>query len=537
MSDETTPSSKATAAGGPSRRRFLVGGAAAGAATLVPTTSAAAAPGDDGELGDLTRTPATAARTVDEAVAARRHTRVGMGYQTWFSERVYQFETSPAVPVLGRYRSDDPRVIRQHFEWLRWAGVDFLFIDWSNNLNANWENGTAESIIEGTDAVLKQLVAQRRGRRLQFALLLGLDGGEVGTPHFLEQIDLIKERYLADERIRNLFLEHDGKPLIAIYNGARTTEPPEWDDEDFTVRYLGAFREIVLNPGGQWSWKDRVPFANGIETPVSQFADGDLGGWTATGGWKVDELTLQVSFDKTTTVLCANTDPGEGSTQQAGTLTSPPFTITEPVLSFNAIGTDMMARDPLPSVEGRNVFVLRDADTREILRHASPPGDPAHFHVRQWSVRDLIGRRVVFEAINNNTFAYPLGWIGFDRLFQQRAEQLVVSPAQAGNQAPGAYTNWDAKPRNHGATMVEGMQTAFDLEPEILQFTAWNEFGAPDQFGVSRSGDMEPTKISERKGAKSDGWGYYYLDLMHEVIDQYRAGGEVPKLSLDTTYP
>lgn len=524
---------------GAGRRTFLAGGAAIGTAALFPMNSAAAAPPSPARKGGLDRdrrpNSRTAARTAKQAVRSRRHTRVGIGYQTWFSERVIQFETTQAIPVLGKYRSDDVRVIRQHADWLMWAGVDYLLVDWSNNLGGNWKNGTAESIIAGTDALLNEY--SRMKERPLITLLLGQDNGEVGTPHFLEQVEQIKKNYINDRRLRKLFMEHDGKPLLSIYTGARTTEPPEWNDDAFTVRYVGAFREIVLNPGGMWSWKDRSPFANGVETPQSDFAGSGLQGWTSSGGWKVNEITTRSAFDQTATVTCANSNPGEGGEQLRGTLTSPAFEISQSVISFNAIGADMAAREALPSTSGRNVFLLKDAGTGEILRHASPPGDPFNFHVRQWDVKDLIGRSVVFEAVNDNPFSYPLGWMGFDRLIQQRPEQVTVSPAHGGNQGPGAYGNWDAKKRAHGATLTEAVNGAFTFEPELLQFTAWNEFGAPDQFGVATSSDLEPTEVNSLRGESSDGWGYYYLDLMRDLVDQYRAGHEVPELTLDTRYP
>ncbi len=38
------------------------------------------------------------------------------------------------MPALGRYDSRDRRVMRKHAEWLTDAGVDFIWLDWSNNV-------------------------------------------------------------------------------------------------------------------------------------------------------------------------------------------------------------------------------------------------------------------------------------------------------------------------------------------------------------------------------------------------------------------
>ena len=38
-------------------------------------------------------------------------------------------------------------------------------------------------------------------------------------------------------------------------------------------------------------------------------------------------------------------------------------------------------------------------------------------------------------------------------------------------------------------------------------------------------------------GPYSDGWGYYYLDLVTKLIRQYRQGFRTPQVLLDTRYP
>ncbi len=58
-----------------------------------------------------------------------------MAYYTWFTpgRRSCQWGT----PLLGNYQSDNRDVIRQHGVWLRDAGVDFVIIDWSNDIFFN----------------------------------------------------------------------------------------------------------------------------------------------------------------------------------------------------------------------------------------------------------------------------------------------------------------------------------------------------------------------------------------------------------------
>lgn len=114
---------------------------------------------------------------------------------------------------------------------------------------------------------------------------------------------------------------------------------------------------------------------------------------------------------------------------------------------------------------------------------------------------------------------------------------MTAVVATPGNEAPGSLLNWDTHARNSGANLVEMMSAAFDYEPELLTIQQWNEFGRPDQYSVAGSNDIEPTVVNELAGAKSDGWGFYYLKLVRDLVDQYRAGKPFPAVMLDTRYP
>lgn len=514
------------------RRSFIAGSGAMAAAAATRTRPADAAP----SLSDLRTAAGLGAAARPRSAAPRsRRTRIGIGYETWFD--AVGWGRPEATPVLGKYSSTDPRVYRQHATWLNYAGFDHILVDWSNNLGANWTNGTAQKIIAGSE-VLLDVYAKLRTRP-EITFLVGLDSGEAGTGNFEAQVAKIKG-YLAEPRYRDLFVFADGKPLLCVFTGARTTPPPDWDDPVFTVRWMGAFREIVLNPGGTWSWVDRLGYANGALSPLSHFETGRFGDWKAEGSWTISKVPVGTPIGSSSTgqtMICANTQPTGDAAQQKGTLTSPAFEVVDRVLSFNAIGIDMSAGSDLAGADGRNLFLLRDAASGKPLRWISPPGDPAHFRPTQWNVADLIGRTVVFQAVNNSTFSPPLGWMGLDNLAFQRCEQMVAEVSNGGNEAPGAYTDWDAHQRNSGAYLVQLMASAFAYEPEFLLIQQWNEFGRPDQYGVAGSNDIEPTRVARLAGADSDGWGFYYLKLVRDLIDQYRSGASFPAVTLDTRYP
>lgn len=67
---------------------------------------------------------------------------VGVAYSTWHQSE--NWENVWGKPKLGFYRSDDEKVICQHGKWLTEAGVDFIFVDWSNFAAWRADNGKGE---------------------------------------------------------------------------------------------------------------------------------------------------------------------------------------------------------------------------------------------------------------------------------------------------------------------------------------------------------------------------------------------------------
>jgi len=72
-------------------------------------------------------------------LSANAQRLVGMAYFTWhFPAR---WTCSWGTLMLGKYNSDNRDVMRTHAEWLRDAGVDFIMVDWSNDIDYNDKNG------------------------------------------------------------------------------------------------------------------------------------------------------------------------------------------------------------------------------------------------------------------------------------------------------------------------------------------------------------------------------------------------------------
>ena len=240
--------------------------------------------------------------------------QVGIEYEPWFTPRNAGWETAEAIPILGRYDSFNRDVIRQHALWLAEAGVDFLLIDWSNNLwgKQHWsERGPGvNELIRATESLLDTYAGMRaEGIPVpKVVLLLGLDNGPATTTTALnESMRWIAQRYLDNARYRGLWLEYEGKPLIVLFNGggpAVLAGQPAIDTSRFTVRWMASqLQSSHLDRRGYWSWMD------GTIHPVPTFHAGACEALTVTpaffaaGGWTApaargrrDGATLREEF-------------------------------------------------------------------------------------------------------------------------------------------------------------------------------------------------------------------------------------------------
>lgn len=517
------------------RRTFLrrAGGLTAGVLASTLSSDALAAdrassrPAPTTSEQDASEHPAVVS---DTSIKARRNTLFCIGYETWFVPKTApgHWTTAEAKPKLGYYSSLDRKVIRQHASWLHNAGFDFIFIDWTNNLGGNWHNGVAKNIINATMVLLDEY--SRLPKCPKFAILLGLDNGSITTKPFKQQLAMVEKDILGNPKYAALWQKFEGKPLLSIYPLPASIKERSYQNPKFTVRLMDGYHDIVLDRWGSWGWLDRKPIINGPIRPIHPFENRHLAPWKAGPGWSLGKTRWVGKY--------ARHARGASSS-----LISPPFTIEDRILSFDRSGIDYMpyarlkfANNVIPPHQ--TVFVLRDAANKHILRKAFPPGTP-QFAMCQWDVSDLLGRQVVFEAKSGSAAGTPYGGdIGFGGLGFTSNEQLVAAVGACGNEAGcGSWFDWDAQGRRSGATLTHFMNAAFRYEPAVVMVQQWNEFAAPDQYGVEGSNDIEPTTISRLAGPYSDGWGDYYLDLVRTMIQQYRQGLRIPQVMLDTRYP
>lgn len=197
---------------------------------------------------------------------------VGVAYTTW--HRSLDWTGVWGTPALGFYKSDDRSVIGKHAEWLTDAGVDFIWIDWSNDLNYTYGETSGRpdlDMIEGaTEAIFDEYT--RLPKHPRISIFIGCPGAPqaVTDGSLTRKADQIYRMFVSKPEYRRLMQDYMGKPLLVVY--VNTPSPfqngvPEWDDPRFSVRWMTGFvtqQHNLVGPGlvskyGYWSWEDRGP--------------------------------------------------------------------------------------------------------------------------------------------------------------------------------------------------------------------------------------------------------------------------------------
>ncbi len=235
---------------------------------------------------------------------------VGLAYTTWHRQSLWSADKFWAYPELGQYRSDDDEVIEAHGRLLGEADVDFVFIDWSNNVTFNTEmnkratydkimdekylNRTGRedfAMIERSAVKMFDIWGKMEEKTPQIAIMLGCPDrpDSVYDGILQKKADQVYDWFINNkdnpERADKYMMLY-GKPLLLVYLGTPTfigdRDPHEdWDDERFTVRFVTGFitqqpnlqnTETLESKYGYWSWEDREAqtFAVNKETDMPE---------------------------------------------------------------------------------------------------------------------------------------------------------------------------------------------------------------------------------------------------------------------------
>ena len=203
-------------------------------------------------------------QAIGEIIEGKRSTpEVGVAYSLWHRSKIWNDVWG--TPQLGYYTSDDPAVIEMHARWIVRAGINFIYIDWSNTLSENSDN----EFIEWCTEKLYTLYAEFT-ERPRICVMIGDPGDYSATldGRLSAKADRIFSLLNSTERHRALYQTYLGRPLLIVYVGTPAmpqNDPPKWSDSRFTVRFMTGFlteQPGLLGPGlisshGLWSWEDR----------------------------------------------------------------------------------------------------------------------------------------------------------------------------------------------------------------------------------------------------------------------------------------
>ena len=198
---------------------------------------------------------------------------VGIAYSTWLCTKIITWgKNTWDTPLYGNYYSDDRDMIAKHAELLRDAGVDFIFIDWTNNTTydpATMRESLSDfrMIEEATDLVFEIWSKIEGAPKICIFAGPGHSGNEnVSNGKHQKKVDQIYSSYV--EKYPDQYFHYQGKPLLMCY-GATPNQygvRPKWTDDRFTIRWATGYvgqQDSLYNPKTMatrnqwWSWEER----------------------------------------------------------------------------------------------------------------------------------------------------------------------------------------------------------------------------------------------------------------------------------------
>jgi hypothetical protein len=202
--------------------------------------------------------------------AAQEERQVGIAYSAWHDQLPWRKTWD--VPQLGPYLSNDVNVIRQHAEWLSDAHVDFIYVDWSNNLDTGLPGKPIQPRLAFIESATKAIFDTylKLPHHPKIVIMIGFPGEDAGIKdgRLQRKADQIWNDFARNPTYQNVYLHYLNHPLLLVYVG--TPSPfvnglPPWSDARFTVRYMTGFvsqQPNLLAPDsisrfGYWSWEDR----------------------------------------------------------------------------------------------------------------------------------------------------------------------------------------------------------------------------------------------------------------------------------------
>ncbi len=197
---------------------------------------------------------------------------VGIAYSTWHQTTLSWGTKTWGTPLNGGYHSEDRDTIYRHGIQLAEAGVDFIYVDWSNN--TGYDPSTMSflndfrTIEEATDLLFEIWSTIPNAPKICLFLGPGHNGiGDVQNGKHQKKADQVYRDYV--EKYPDLYFNYEGKPLLLCYGATPTQygEDPRrtWRDDRYTIRwvtgYVGQQSALYNNrtyaSKYYWSWEER----------------------------------------------------------------------------------------------------------------------------------------------------------------------------------------------------------------------------------------------------------------------------------------
>ncbi len=224
---------------------------------------------------------------------------VGLAYSLWHSDNNWNQEAgrSWGTPLIGFYRSDDRTILQKHAVRLSQAGVDFICIDWSNDLNFDVRRDAAppaQRFIERATLTLFD-VWRTLCRHPKIVIMIGdpLEPAAPSNGHLQAKADEVFDLFCGPSPHAGMMQTYLGKPLLMVYVNSPSPYQdglPDWADDRFTVRWVTAFineqPRLKGPPGGSrygfWSWEE-------IGNPTYTVQNGQPECMTVVAAWRAPD--------------------------------------------------------------------------------------------------------------------------------------------------------------------------------------------------------------------------------------------------------
>ena len=148
---------------------------------------------------------------------------VGIAYTSWMDNDIWG--NTWGMPALGRYDSRDRRVIRKHAEWLTDAGVDFIWLDWSNNVTYDpdefWVGGKQDLIEDATAILFDEYYKMGKVgmKHPKISIFIGVTGAPEAADdgRLQKKADQVYDMYANNPKYKDMMQLYLGKPLLVVY--------------------------------------------------------------------------------------------------------------------------------------------------------------------------------------------------------------------------------------------------------------------------------------------------------------------------------